>query len=44
MFKNLCIERPKQRRLVPAWDLFLQLSPFESLDLISEKIQLGAEQ
>jgi hypothetical protein len=21
MFKNFCIERPKQRRLVPAWDL-----------------------
>jgi hypothetical protein len=37
MFKNFCIERPKQRRLVPAWDLFLQLSPFESLDLISFK-------
>jgi hypothetical protein len=40
MFKNFCIERPKQRRLVPAWDLgivlkALQLSPFEPLDLIS---------
>jgi integrase len=40
MFKNVCIERPKQRRLVPAWDLgivlkALQLSPFEPLDLIS---------
>jgi hypothetical protein len=42
MFKNFCIERPKQRRLVPAWDLgivlkALQLSPFEPLDLISFK-------
>jgi integrase len=40
MFKNVGIERPKQRRLVPAWDLgivlkALQLSPFEPLDLIS---------
>jgi integrase len=38
MFKNFCIERPKQRRLVPAWDLgiflkALQLSSFEPLDL-----------
>ena len=42
MFKNFCIERPKQRHLVPAWDLgivlkALQLSPFEPLDLISFK-------
>jgi hypothetical protein len=42
MFKNVCIERPKQRRLVPAWNLgivlkALQLSPFEPLDLISFK-------
>jgi hypothetical protein len=42
MFKNVCIERPKQRRLVPAWDLgivlkALQLSLFEPLDLISFK-------
>ena len=38
MFKNFCIECPKQRRLVPAWDLgiflkALQLSSFEPLDL-----------
>jgi hypothetical protein len=43
MFKNFCIERPKQRRLVPAWNLgivlkALQLSPFEPLDLISFKV------
>jgi hypothetical protein len=42
MFKHVCIERPKQRRLVPAWNLgivlkALQLSPFEPLDLISFK-------
>jgi integrase len=42
MFNNFCIERPKQRRLVPAWDLAivlkaLQLSLFEPLDLISFK-------
>jgi hypothetical protein len=42
MFKNFCIERPKQRRLIPAWDLGIvlkasQLSPFEPLDLISFK-------
>jgi integrase len=42
MFKNFCIERPKQRRLVPILDLgivlkALQLSPFEPLDLISFK-------
>jgi hypothetical protein len=39
MFKNFCFERPKQRCLVPTWDLgivlkALQLSPFEPLDLI----------
>jgi hypothetical protein len=43
MFKNFCIERPKQRCLVPAWDLgivlkALQLSPLEPLDLISFKL------
>jgi hypothetical protein len=42
MFKNFFIERPKQRRLVPAWELgivlkALQLSPFEPLNLISFK-------
>ena len=42
LVKNFCIERPRQRRLVPAWDLglvlkVLQLSPFEPLDLISFK-------
>ena len=42
MFNNVCIERPKRRHLVPAWDLgivlkALQLSPFEPLDLISFK-------
>jgi hypothetical protein len=25
MFNNFCIERPKQRRLVPAWDLGIVL-------------------
>ena len=39
VFNNFCNECPKQRRLVPAWDLgivlkALQLSPFEPLDLI----------
>jgi hypothetical protein len=42
ILKHFCIERRKQRRLVPAWDLgivlkALQLSPFEPLDLISFK-------
>ena len=42
VFNNFCNECPKQRRLVPAWDLgivlkALQLSPFEPLDLISFK-------
>ena len=42
LIKNFCIERPRQRRLVPAWDLglvlkALQLSPFEPLDMISFK-------
>ena len=46
MFKNFCIERPKQRRLVPAWDLgivlkALQLSPFEPLDLIIPPLPEG---
>jgi hypothetical protein len=46
MFKNFCIERPKQRRLVPTWDLgivlkALQLSPFEPLDLIIPPLPEG---
>jgi hypothetical protein len=29
MFKNCCIERPKQRRLIPAWDLGIVLKALQ---------------
>ena len=42
LIKNFCLERPRQRRLVPPWDLglvlkALQQSPFEPLALASLK-------
>lgn len=42
LLKNFSLERPRQRRLVPAWDLglvlrALQVSPYEPLDSISLK-------
>jgi hypothetical protein len=33
MFKNFCIERPKQRRLIPAWDLGIVLKALQFFDL-----------
>ena len=42
MVKNFCLERPRQRRLVPSWNLALvlrtlQFPPFEPLSLASFK-------
>ncbi|XP_071161220.1 serine-rich adhesin for platelets-like [Mytilus edulis] len=42
MIKNFCLNRPRQRRLVPSWDLglvlkVLQFSPFEPLHSASFK-------
>jgi hypothetical protein len=33
MFNNVCIERPKQRHLVPAWDLGIVPNNFHRLNL-----------
>ena len=42
LIKNFCLERPRERRLVPAWDVSvvlsaLQLPPFEPLSMVSFK-------